>query len=99
MNGLPIDIRIIPANESERDVCFQILLDQDELTVHIDTVYVDGGYHGERFESEVFMDTAVMLEIVPRKKKLFEVVPKRWIVERSFSWLDKCRRLWKNTER
>ncbi|WP_249205989.1 transposase, partial [Lactiplantibacillus plantarum] len=29
----------------------------------------------------------------------FEVLPQRWIIERSFSWLDKCRRLWKNCER
>jgi transposase len=29
----------------------------------------------------------------------FKVIPKRWVVERSFAWLDKCRRLWKNCER
>jgi transposase len=29
----------------------------------------------------------------------FAVIPKRWIVERSFAWLEKCRRLWKNCER
>jgi len=28
-----------------------------------------------------------------------KVVPKRWVVERSFAWLEKCRRLWKNCER
>ncbi len=29
----------------------------------------------------------------------FAVIPKRQVVERSFGWLDKCRRLWKNCER
>ena len=29
----------------------------------------------------------------------FKVIPQRWVVERSFAWLDKCRRLWKNCER
>ncbi|MDR2978413.1 MAG: transposase, partial [Rickettsiales bacterium] len=29
----------------------------------------------------------------------FVVLPKRWVVERSFAWLKKCRRLWKNCER
>ncbi|EGY28107.1 IS5 family transposase [Candidatus Regiella insecticola 5.15] len=29
----------------------------------------------------------------------FRVIPKRWVVERSLSWLEKCRRLWKNGER
>ncbi|MCT0497335.1 transposase, partial [Lactiplantibacillus plantarum] len=28
-----------------------------------------------------------------------EVMPQRWVVERSFSWLENCRRLWKNCER
>ncbi|MCI1954624.1 MAG: transposase, partial [Ligilactobacillus acidipiscis] len=29
----------------------------------------------------------------------FEVMPQRWVVERSFSWLENCQRLWKNCER
>ncbi|MGH8030871.1 MAG: transposase, partial [Luteimonas sp.] len=29
----------------------------------------------------------------------FVVMPQRWVVERSFGWLEKCRRLWKNGER
>lgn len=29
----------------------------------------------------------------------FAVMPQRWVVERSFAWIDKCRRLWKNCER
>jgi transposase len=29
----------------------------------------------------------------------FAVIPKRWVVDRSFAWLEKCRRLWKNGER
>ncbi|WP_215217692.1 transposase, partial [Candidatus Rhabdochlamydia sp. W815] len=29
----------------------------------------------------------------------FTVIPKRWVVERSFAWIEKCRRLWKNCER
>jgi transposase len=30
---------------------------------------------------------------------IFAVIPRRWLIERSFSWLEKNRRLWKNTER
>ena len=33
------------------------------------------------------------------KLHTFVVLPKRWVVERSFAWLEKCRRLWKNCER
>ena len=40
------------------------------------------------------------LEVVKRNElHTFVVLPKRWVVERSFAWLEKCRRLWKNCER
>jgi transposase len=40
------------------------------------------------------------VEVVKRSDlHQFAVIPKRWIVERSFAWLEKCRRLWKNCER
>jgi transposase len=34
-----------------------------------------------------------------KRNEVFAALPKRWIVERSFAWLEKCRRLWKNCER
>ena len=40
------------------------------------------------------------VQVVKRNElQSFVVLPKRWIVERSFAWLEKCRRLWKNCER
>ncbi len=40
------------------------------------------------------------VEVVKRNElRTFAVLPKRWVVERSFGWLEKCRRLWKNCER
>ena len=103
-NGLPLDILISPANEPERDCLHEILLNKKEndLLTKLEEIYADSGYKGSRFEFEVYNDTGVMMTIVPRKKNTknsFEIVPKRWIVERSFSWLEKCHRLWKNTER
>jgi len=42
----------------------------------------------------------VTLQIAKRSElHTFKVMPKRWIVERSFAWLEKNRRLWKNCER
>ena len=39
------------------------------------------------------------VEVVKRNElHTFVVLPKRWVVERSFAWLEKCRRLWKNCE-
>jgi transposase len=40
------------------------------------------------------------VQVVKRNElHAFVVLPKRWVVERSFGWLEKCRRLWKNCER
>jgi transposase len=63
-------------------------------------VLVDGGYTGEKFSNAVEALINAIVEVAKRSElHTFEVIPKRWIVERTFAWLDKCRRLWKNCER
>ena len=63
-------------------------------------VLCDGGYTGEAFATKIKALTGADVEIAKRSElHKFVVMPKRWIVERSFGWLDKCRRLWKNCER
>jgi transposase len=60
----------------------------------------DAGYSGEWFSSKVKDTIKATVEIVKRSElHKFVVIPKRWVVERSFAWLEKCRRLWKNCER
>lgn len=61
-------------------------------------VWADYGYHGAEFQQEL-KEEGVNLEIVKRRDgKLFSVEAKRWIVERTFAWLGKCRRLSKDYE-
>ena len=60
---------------------------------------VDGGYSGVKFTSAVKELCNAEVQGVKRKElHTFAVLPVRWIVERSFGWLDKARRLWKNCE-
>ena len=60
----------------------------------------DGGYTGEQFANKIKELSGAEVEIVKRNElHTFVILPKRWIVERSFAWLDKYRRLWKNCER
>lgn len=67
---------------------------------HVIKLLVDGGYTGQNFSDEIKRISSAEVEVVKRNElHTFEVLPKRWIVERSFGWLDKCRRLWKNCER
>lgn len=63
-------------------------------------VLCDGGYTGEPFAHAVTALLEASVEIAKRNElHKFAVIPKRWVVERTFAWLDKCRRLWKNCER
>jgi len=61
---------------------------------------VDGGYTGEKFAHTIKQAIGATVEVAKRSElHTFKVIPKRWVVERSFAWLEKCRRLWKNCER
>jgi len=64
-------------------------------------LYADGGYQGARFQDAVRSILKwVNIEIVKRSDQAqrFVVLPKRWIVERTFAWLGRCRRLTKDWE-
>jgi len=60
----------------------------------------DGAYQGAATAAEVRAQANIPLEIVKRSDaaKRFIVLPKRWIVERTFGWLGRCRRLAKDFE-
>lgn len=62
----------------------------------------DSSYLGKPFEQGVqeILGQSVTVQIAKRSElHTFAVIPKRWVVERSFAWLEKNRRLWKNCER
>ena len=57
----------------------------------------DEGYRGT-FEVDVFWEFALGVDISKRIKPKFEVIPKRWVVERTFAWFGNSRRLSKDYE-
>jgi transposase len=64
-------------------------------------LYADGGYQGARFQQGLKRVCGqIEVEIVKRSDTAdkFVVLPKRWIVERTFAWLNRCRRLAKDWE-
>ena len=66
----------------------------------ISNFLVDGGYSGEKFARAVSEIHGASVEVAKRNElHRFKVLPKRWIVERTFAWLEKYRRLWKYCER
>jgi len=57
----------------------------------------DEGYR-KTFESEVLSELGLGVDISERIKPTFEIIPKRWVVERTLSWLGNSRRLAKDYE-
>jgi len=67
----------------------------------IERIYGDGGYQGPKAAKAVARTGEWMMEIVERSATAlgFEVLPKRWIVERTFAWISRNRRLARDFER
>jgi transposase len=89
-----------PADVQDRDGGLPVLKEVRRLFPFIVRVFADGGYQGAATAAAVRELGAWHLEIVKRSDtaKGFEVLPKRWIVERTFGWLGRCRRLAKDFE-
>ncbi len=91
---------VTEANASERIGAVVVLDDAKEKLSRLEVVWVDQGYSGQRFAQAVqqVCGEQVRVEVIERQSKGFEILPKRWIVERTFGWLNRFRRLSKDFE-
>ena len=88
------------ANVTDRDGAVLMFREGKKNLSEVKNVLTDGGYTGEKFEKQVKNIIGPNVEVVKRNEMhKFVVLPKRWVVERTFAWFEKCRRLWKNCER
>lgn len=98
--GLPHCIHITKANITDRNGALETFSLSGDVLSEVKNVLVDGGYTGKKFADKVKELLGCTVEVAKRSElHTFKVIPKRWVVERSFAWLEKCRRLWKNCER
>ena len=98
--GLPHAIHVTTANVTDRAGALAMFDQRRDGLSLVQNVLVDGGYTGDPFAAGVQSLLGASVEVVKRNEMhTFVVLPKRWVVERSFAWLEKCRRLWKNCER
>jgi putative transposase len=98
--GLLIGALVTEANASERLGAIVVLHEAGEELSTLKVVWVDSGYSGKNFAQAVqqVCGEQVRVEVIERHSKAFEVLPKRWIVERTFGWLNRFRRLSKDYE-
>lgn len=99
--GNLLAITITPGNEQERDQVGELAEKIKELTEgRVELAYVDQGYTGERAANAAAAQ-GIELEVVKHTeaKKGFVLLPRRWVVERTFGWLGRHRRLARDYER
>jgi transposase len=89
------------ADIQDRDGGLMVMASLFGLYPFLLKLYADSGYQGPQFQAGMKQALAkVNVEIVKRSDKVkgFKVLPKRWVVERTFAWLGRCRRLAKDWE-
>jgi transposase len=99
--GLLLTIVVHAANIQDRDGAALVLDHRTRaLFPFVRAIFADAGYRGPRAASAARRSGRWRLRIVKRTEAArgFVVLPKRWIVERTLSWLTRCRRLARNIE-
>ena len=101
--GLPHAIKITTANVADRNGATDMITYYHNHTNNLSRmkkVLADFAYSGKKFADQIKNISSADVEVVKRNElHKFAVIPKRWVVERSFAWIDNCRRLSKNCER
>jgi transposase len=90
-----------PAHVQDRDGGALVVATLFGLFPFLQVVFADGGYQGPRFRgalAELLPQLSVQIVKRSDTAEAFEVLPRRWVVERTFAWLNRCRRLAKDFE-
>jgi transposase len=91
--GLPIACRVEPANISDRRAASLLVSGLGPLFPYIRTVIADTGHESRKLARQIMRDDGWTLQIVKRRQRAFKITGLTWIVERSFAWLGRNRRL------
>jgi transposase len=92
--GHLLALRVTPADAQERDQVGALAAVQEATGEHVELAFVDRGYTGERPAGGAAAH-GIRLEVVklPEARRGFVLLPRRWVVERSFAWAARFRRL------
>ena len=98
--GLVLRVLVTEADVTDRDGGRWLLTTLGGRFPRLNKVWVDGGYSGLEYAQDIHAQTGIVLDVVEREPGQvgFKVLPRRWVVERTFSWLGNYRRLSKDYE-
>jgi transposase len=100
MLGLLLSVVVLPADVQDRDGIGTLLRQARKRFPFIERIFADAGYQGRKAARLVAAMGEWTLEIVKRSDAhRFVVLPKRWVVERTFAWMSRNRRLARDFER
>jgi transposase len=100
--GLPHAVAVTTAEVTDRKGALAALKRCKRGLSRVQSLLCDSGYTGQPFAQGVqeILGGHVTVQTAKRSElHTFKVMPQRWVVKRSFAWLEKNRRLWKNCER
>lgn len=98
--GIPHVVAVTTAEVTDRKGAVEALSRCRANLNRVQSGLADGDYTGQPFAQAVTDTLGATVQIVKRSElHTFAVMPQRWVVERSFAWLEKCRCLWRNCER
>ena len=100
--GSPIVVDVHAASVQDRDGAPAVIMALLEVAVCVERLFADSGYAGPKLQDALKeLGVSELIEIVPKPKgaKGFTVLSRRWVVERTFAWMGRCRRLAKDVER
>ena len=96
--GFPLAGRVEPVNMSDKKAARYLVDDLSSLWPRIKTAIADAGHLSEKLTEFIKAHTGWTLTIVKRGETEFTIVGLNWIVERTFAWLGRERRLSKDHE-